>query len=224
MTYTKRVICLAASRKKGQHCFAGKDTFSNEWNRPVTNHGEHEVSTAEGTTTEGKLASIGDILDITFLKHDPFHFQHENHLIDSASRWTNVGRATYAELEALVDEPPSLWDEGSSSWGNQNNRVPEQSANAQNHSLWLIRPTTLSVSVEVKGGSFSDANKRIVKGHFTYAGTEYTMQVTDPIIEARMLSGADRTEAIGEAILCVSLGGAFNGYAYKLIAAVIEPY
>jgi len=224
MGYVKGIICLAASRKRNQYCFAGKEVSTGMWVRPVTNHGEHEVSAAEGTVSGGGLAKVGDILDIAFTRHEPFHFQHENYLIQTGDRWRKTGTASYATMESLLDHPGTLWENDGQSWGYENNRVTEAHANAQNCSLWLIRPSDLTVSVDRKGGDYDDAGKRLVKGHFTFEEIEYSLQVTDPIIESRMLIGVNRTETIPNALLCVSLAGAFKGYAYKLIAAIIEPH
>jgi hypothetical protein len=223
MPYTRRIVCLAASRKRSAYCFAGKDTASGAWVRPVTTHGEHEVSAAEGTNTIGQLTRVADIIDVDLLRHDPFHFQHENHLIDG-SRWRKAGTASYADLLGLVDAPETLWTNGHQSWGYLNNRVPEIAANAQDRSLWLIQPTDLTISVAPKGGMFDDANHRIVTGNFVYGDIEYTMQITDPLVENRMRAGPDRTEALPDGLISVSLAGAYKGYAYKLIAAVIEPF
>lgn len=224
MPYVGRMLCLAASRKKGAYCFAGKNPQSRAWIRPVTSHGEHEVSALEATNTAGELTKVGDVLDIAYVMHQPFHFQTENHLIVENQRWNKVGEATWAAVQELLDEPPTLWELGSNSWGYGSNRVLEPLANLHNRSLFLIRPSRLSVSIGRKGGDYANANKRLVKAHFRYRGADYTLQVTDPIIEARMLAGADRTEEIPDAALCVSLGGAFHGYAYKLVAAVITPF
>jgi len=222
MAYDITIICLAASRKKGSYCYAGKDVEDSEWVRPVTNHGEHEVSAAEATNDSGKITAVGDIVRIAFEKHDPFHFQHENHLMLPQQRWVKVDEAVPAELVKWLDDPNTLWASGGSSWGYRNNRVSEAVANEYQNSLYLIRPDGLSISVGRKGGDYADANKRLVKAHFRYNGVAYTLQVTDPAIEAAMWAGIDRTIEMPNALLCVSLGGAYLGHAYKLVATVIS--
>jgi hypothetical protein len=47
--------------------------------------------------------------------------------------------------------------------------------------------------------------------------------VTDPKVTGELLKGEDGETEIKEALLCVSLGEAFHGYAYKLVAAIIAP-
>jgi hypothetical protein len=218
---SRTIICLAASRKKGALCYAGKDTRTGDWIRPVSTHGEHEVSPAHAINTDGKLTAVGDVVEIKFVKHDPFHFQHENYLFDEQERWRKTGEEPTRRLAELVDSPGSLWGVGSSSWGYANNRVPEDEANNQNVSLYLIRVPRVRISVGRKGGDYADANKRLVKASFQYSGIPYTLQITDPVVERRMWAGDDRTESVDNVLLCVSLGGAFHGYAYKLVATII---
>jgi hypothetical protein len=48
----------------------------------------------------------------------------------------------------------------------------------------------------------------------------YYLSVTDPVVERQYLAGKDGEFAVGHAILCVSLGEPYQGFAYKLIAGV----
>lgn len=47
--------------------------------------------------------------------------------------------------------------------------------------------------------------------------------VTDPFIRDRYRSQLGRHPLGNDALLCVSLGEVFEGYAYKLVAAIIAP-
>ena len=69
MSYTKTILCLAASRKHGDYCFAGKDVNTGEWIRPVSNRPDEEISFAECTMPTGIQAGLLDILEIPFLKN-----------------------------------------------------------------------------------------------------------------------------------------------------------
>lgn len=60
-----------------------------------------------------------------------------------------------------------------------------------------------------------------MSGKFTYRGTTYRMDVTDPAIERMYLSQADGHYDIAKPVLCVSLGDPYQGYFYKLVAAVL---
>ena len=51
----------------------------------------------------------------------------------------------------------------------------------------------------------------------------YSLTVTDCIVEAQYLKMPDGLYPIGNALLCISLSEPFNGYTFKLAAAVITP-
>jgi hypothetical protein len=165
-----------------------------------------------------------DIVEIPFQRHVPHRYQSENHLIDRSQRWGQRGKASWAQAEAALDgldEP--LWPNQDASWEFRYNRVDPKALAAIDNSLRLIRPQSLRISVGRRGGMFQNANKRIIKAYLSFAGTDYTLQVTDPQIEARFYAGPDRVEDMTGCILCISLSEIFEGYAYKLVAAVIEP-
>ena len=64
---------------------------------------------------------------------------------------------------------------------------------------------------------------RCKTGFWQANGVRYRLAVTDPIVESKYLAGNDGTYDVGNAILCISLGEPYKGYAYKLIAGVIVP-
>ena len=64
--------------------------------------------------------------------------------------------------------------------------------------------------------------KRRVQGQFVHGGVQYWLWVTDPIYERRYLALPNGTRHLGECCLTISLGEPFEGYAYKLIAAIME--
>jgi len=85
-------------------------------------------------------------------------------------------------------------------------------------SLYLIRPDgfTLIVSAALDGG-------KKVRARFTYHDASYLLSVTDPVIErAYLLEDHGEYTLTDKALyLTVSLGEPFDGYCYKLVAAVI---
>lgn len=55
-----------------------------------------------------------------------------------------------------------------------------------------------------------------------FGGTYYSLPVTDATYERRFLARRDGVYDISECCLSVSLGEAYGGFVYKLIAAVGE--
>jgi hypothetical protein len=107
-----------------------------------------------------------------------------------------------------------------------NDRVAVEATAALGSSLKLISVTALTIRVATEGAAFGNG-KRKVRGRFSLNGSRYWLTVTDPAIERRYLHLAgdndDATFAVGRAILSISLGEPYMGYAYKLIAGVILP-
>lgn len=223
MSYTKEVICLAASRKHSGYCFAGKDIKTGEWIRPVSDRPDEEISDEECALSDGAKAELLDILEIPLIKEKPLSYQTENHLIDPSNKWKKIGRGTWKQVDDAIDDHRGpLWLNQGASWGYTNNRVAESGTKILASSLILIRPEKISISVGPKGGLY-DRKKRIVKANFSHDKCNYVLAVTDSDVEERFSSGKDRTEYITDSVLCIRLGEIYRGHAYKLVAAVIEP-
>ena len=62
-----------------------------------------------------------------------------------------------------------------------------------------------------------------MQGRFQYNGVDYWLRVTDPSYERQYRQQLDGDYQVGDAFLTISLGEPFQGYAYKLIAAIIQP-
>lgn len=224
MPYTRTILCLAKSDKHNEYCFAGKDIRTGEWIRPVSNRADEAISHAECTLATGVPATMLDIVEIPFLRATPQRHQRENHLIDATRRWTKRGAGTWRQVQDLLDKHQGpLWLNDSASRGYSRNRVAEAALDRVENSLILLRPERLSISIEIKGGIYQDANRRLVKARFTHSDVEYVLAVTDPVVKTRFQLGPDRVEEMADAVVCVSLGEVHRGEAYKLVAAVLAP-
>ncbi len=84
--YQYKIVCLANSRKPPSgRCIAGKLWDAGKagvWLRPVSARASHEVSEAERRYPDGHLARLLDIVTVPLIQAKPFHFQHENHVLD----------------------------------------------------------------------------------------------------------------------------------------------
>jgi hypothetical protein len=226
MTYMKRIICLANSRKISGRCIAGKEIAGNGfggWIRPVSSRPAGELSEYDRHYQNGVDPKLLDIIDIQMTQHTPHGFQTENHVIDENTYWGLVRTATPAELAGAIDNVPGvLWNNDSSSGNGLHDRVSEAAAAQLQGSLLLINVRKLTISIAVEGAAFGNA-KRKVRGSFVLNNVPYMLSITDPIVEREYLKKPDGEYVAGPATLCVSLGETWQGYAYKLIAGVFFP-
>ena len=225
MSTTKRIVCLANSRKLSGRCVAGKtmeNSTPGSWIRPVSDRQHEEVSYSERQYQDGSDPSLLDIIDIPVLIARPKDYQRENYLLDAAQYWEQAGKLAWDDLAQLVDDVPKLWSNGDSTYHGCNDRVELELAKTFDYSLAFIHVDEISIRVFAPGLAFNNAKRR-VQGEFSHNGVLYRLWVTDPIIEKRYLAGEDGEFSLGEAYLTISLGEPKGNECYKLVAAIITP-
>ena len=225
MGYTKTILCLANSRKPPDgRCIAGRElngTGFDTWIRPVSARPTRELSLRERRYHDGGDPSLLDVISIEMTGPQPWNHQQENHLIDVSRRWVKRGAMTWQGLQSAVEDVVGpLWLNGNSSYHGQNDRVAEDRIGEFTRSLYLIRTQRLRLVVATEDDL---PPRRRVRAQFEYCGHFYRLPVTDPFIEDSLLARDDVEIRVSEAILCVSLGEPFHGFAYKLAAAVMTP-
>jgi hypothetical protein len=220
----KRILCLANSRKLSGRCIAGREIVNGEpgaWVRPVSDREHQEVSWEERHYENGSDPAVLDVIDVPLIETQPHEFQQENWLLDSRFYWRNERRLNWSGLQAFVESGGPLWMNGQSSGNGLNDRIELYLANRLRSSLRLIRVDSLMIEVSRPGEAFGN-RKRRVQAQFEHAETSYWLWVTDPVYEHRYKALPDGRHDLGEACLTISLGEPYGGYAYKLIAAIIE--
>ena len=223
---TKRIVCLANSRKLGGCCIAGKELLAGgspgPWVRPVSAREHEEVSLPESRCTDGSIPRVLDVIEVPVLGGKPRDYQQENWLLDPKCKWEKESSLPFDRLRQWADETDALWINGISTYQGLNDQVPEQQAETFRHSLLLIPVEDLALRVFAPGAEYGNSQKR-VNGHFTYNDTEYRLRMTDNDYEYNYLQRPAGLYPIGRCFLTISLGEPYNGFAYKLIAAIIEP-
>ncbi len=241
----KRIVCLANSRKDGGRCIAGKELMADGrpggWVRPVSDRADAAVNARERQyaagsgdgSPDGAEPRVLDVLDVPLRRARPQGHQQENWLLDPERRWRLVDRLRPEVLDRLADPAGPLWINGFSTHHGQNDRLPvaypQSSRGAQSprnvqsprSSLRLARVDALELDVIQPRAAQGDFRRRI-KGRFWHAGAAYRLWVTAPEYEETYLNRPNNTYTLGPCYLTVSLGEPYQGYAYKLIAAIIE--
>jgi hypothetical protein len=197
------------------------------WIRPVSGRSSAELSEVDRQIQNGGDPAVCDVILVPMRSVSQHPYQTENHLIDDGFYWSKVNELAFAELLPLIDNVVGpLWENLSSSTSGLNDRVDEARAAISVHafggSLCLIRAKDLVISVAVEGAAFNNA-KRKVRGEFSHSGYNYRFAVTDPKIERAYLAQNDGSYDVGDSLLCIRLGDAYSGFAYKLIAAILVP-
>ncbi len=221
MTVSKRIVCLANSRKLGGRCVAGKEftgDLPGPWIRPVSAREHGELYLPDRQYDDGKDPSILDIMDVPLAEAQPKSYQQENWMLASQQPWRRIGSATWSELHRFIDAVVPLWGNYQSTAKGLNDEVPLRLAAGLTSSLQLISVQDVVLSV------IADRGRKRVQGKFRHAGTDYWLWVTDPRYEEPYKRKPDGNYSIGDCALTISLSEPFaeQNACYKLIAAIIQ--
>ena len=227
MSYTKTIVCLANSRKLTGRCVAGKEWDGRSpgaWCRPVSARERGELTAERWYARTWRDPRLLDLIEVCLLGPRPSGCQVENHLVDTSVHWRFLGRLSARQLDLGLDKPTGpLWVNCGSTSGGCNDRVPAEIGDRQPNSLMLVQPERLTITIGLEGAG--ETLRRRVRGHFSLAGFEYALSITDPLLEAEMRPQADGASAeLQKPILCISLSEKFpaQNACYKLIAGVMR--
>ena len=227
MRNSKRIVCLANSRKLAGRSIAGREWDGEQvgdWIRPVSKREGQDVSEYERQYEDGSDPRVLDVIDVPIVKpvvRATESWQTENWLLDEEWYWRKAGRVSWLDLPAFVDDERPLWLDGFRTHQGRNDRVPLSEMARVEGSLRLVEVDELTLAVFAPGEAFGN-RKRRVQGCFRHAGQDYALWVTDPACERHYLAKLDGDYRLERCFLTISLGEPYDGYCYKLIAAVIE--
>lgn len=219
MGITKRIVCLANSRKHSGRCVAGRELIRGRpgaWVRPVSSRQKEEVSMSECHYEDESNPCVLDIIDVPLLNPRSNGHQKENWLLDSDYYWAKAGKYPWSSMDRLTDKDGTLWRNGYKTYNGLNDRIPLDMVANETSSLKLIFMENLQIKV------FQYYNRPKVQAWFWFAGANYALQITDPVIEREYETREDGEYRLRNCYLTISLGEPFNGYCYKLVAAVIR--
>ncbi|MCG2777198.1 MAG: DNA helicase RecQ [Desulfobacterales bacterium] len=219
--FYKQIICLANSRKYSGCCIAGKEAAegqTGEWIRPVGQMETGELSLRDISFRDGGIPELLDIISFPLTRHSPHSYQSENYIIDDR-QWVKKGKLSISDLPGLCDDVQSLWINGHHSHNGLNDRIPLNIAEETVlSSLVLVKPRNLRITVD-EGPNLL----KKIRAKFNLNGVKYWLSVTDPLIEKKYFNKDIGEYTITEenVYLTVSIGEPYEGYCYKLVAAII---
>jgi len=193
------------------------------WIRPISSIGHGELF-SERFYKDGGDPQLLDVIELSLLEGKPNGCHVEDFLVDPSKKWRREGSLPFDKLLPYVSKAVGpLWFNGSSTSNGENDSIPAREAEKLSHSLMLIRPKHLTLTSTREG--WAGRVKRKVRGSFSWGRYNYTLSVTDPVIEnelGRYNEGESRE--VDDPILCLSVGEKFDqqNAHYKLIAGVIE--
>ena len=224
MTDSKRIACLANSRKLTGRCVAGREIKGRKggkWIRPVSSRPGREVDEYERQYEDGSDPCVLDIIRIPVKEPIPEAWQTENWLLHPEYYWKKEGTWSWFDLPALLDPVAPLWIDGYHTFHGSDDKVPEESMRLVSSSLRLIHAERIELAVFSPSEAFGN-RKRRVQAQFRHAGIDYALWVTDPAYERKYLAKLNGEYHIRECYLTISLGEPYQGACYKLVAAIIE--
>ena len=108
---TKRVDCLANSRKLHGRCIAGRELVADRpeaWVRPVSAREHQEVSKYERQYQDSSDPKLLDVVDVPLLEHLPKDYQQENWLLDPEYYWTKVDMCSWEDFSLGLRLDPAV--------------------------------------------------------------------------------------------------------------------
>lgn len=207
---------------------AGREVVASgagSWIRPVSARPGEEVSEEERQYDDGRDPKVLDVIDVPLLEHRPHACRTENWLLDPDYYWRRVRRADWNEALTYIEDPPTLWINGSSTYHGLHDEILQADADALPRLLYLICVPRVELTVLAPSAAYGNPKRR-VQARFDHRAVQYRLRVTDPDIERDFLGKPDGSYALGESCLTISLAEPFETkgqyYRYKLVAAIIE--
>ncbi|HEX6456636.1 MAG TPA: hypothetical protein VF009_08985 [Solirubrobacterales bacterium] len=216
----EEILVLASSKKLGGRCVAGI-TRSGEWVRPVSGE-SHGLFKAE-CEVEGRWPELLDVVRFGYAERLADPAQPENVLIDGSPwelRKELAREGAYERLAPFFSDGPTLL-------GNYGKAMSEEDATeGVEASLALIEPSNLSFLLRPPEDTYGKLKPRVT---FEFSSTRYELGLTDiPLEEAVRRAGVGEHSPLdlgvdigGPVLLTASLGETYEGWHYKLAAAVL---
>ena len=217
MTYSKELIILAKSIKKGGFCIAGKNLNNYEWVRPVK---DSPFSTNDlcNSLNHNYPIEVFSIVEMTFIRKNPKKYQPENEIVDMNLEWNYSGEFNIANLDDLIDGNETDFLDKI-----RNNRIPANLINKLNlkNSLQLIKITKSNgAKVIYQEVNYYGRDYYKPRFKFNYKGISYDLAMTVPNIQNSNSFILPRT--IENAYITIGIGEKYRRNHYILVVMLTE--
>jgi hypothetical protein len=209
------LLILANSRKLGGRCIAGIDLASKKWVRPVRRSDHGEISKEDCLISDGGVWRDIEVLDVVSAPiGEPIEAlgQPENRVLVEAD-WSLNGKIPISEAEQVLDlvceyEETLLYGTGRSVY------MQSVKSGRVSKSLTLIKV--------VEPTFYIDESPKKLRCCFQYSSNDYDLPVTDDSGWVSAAKVDPVSFSVGTWFFTVSLGEAYRGQMWKLIAAGIS--
>lgn len=217
----KYFICLANSYKHGGRCVAGIEISFNaegkpnivrnldgrpRWIRPISN--EVDGAIPNEIAQNIKLFSVIKLVDTVPTPNKP-------HVEDTKYSQMECRHGYFTNNDGLLKL--CLDNKHQNIFYFQGKAIRSEMVERLDYSLMFIHPE--------KAEAYIDENREKSKYRmrFTYYGSHYDFPITDPVFLESFKKSPDAYKELKDVYLTLSLGLAFEGFHFKLVAAVIFP-
>ena len=209
-----KLLVLANSYKLGNRCVAGIDLETGKWVRPVSQSPGGSIP--ENKTAVSKNGRLVPVLPLDVVEFEVGRSRatpHHPEDVEFMGAFTLAGNMTVAELRAKF---PEVVQEEGPIFGDYSDRISgsEILLRKGHQSLLLMYVSKLWFhhKLNIKGNEQN-------RGSWGYQKERVDLAITDPEFEQVRKSITSRV--IDGALVTVSVGENFDGFHYKLIAAVL---
>ena len=220
MVMDKYFICLANSYKYGGRCLAGIEIVFDaqrkpiivhhpdgrpRWIRPVSNTADGAITTEVANGIE--LFSLVKISDVVPCPNNP----HNEDVKYSKLQYQNGFFIKNDELLCLCID-----NKHQNVFYSSGKAVPATMIEVLDYSLMLIRLDKAQAYID------EEREKSKYRMKFSYYGTNYDFPITDPFFLDEFKKDPERFSDLQNVYLTLSLGMEFEGFHFKLVAAVLN--
>ncbi len=215
----KYFICLANSYKHGGRCLAGIEIAFNAdgkhyimrhddgrpiWVRPISNQPDGSIPTAIA-----QQIKLFDVVKMT----DAVPCPDKAHVEDTKYATLDCNQGHYTLSDALLKL--CIDSKHQNVFYFRGKAIPAKMVDRLDYSLMLIKPEEAHAYID------EDREKSKYRMKFTYYGSHYDFPITDPVFLEAFKKEPELYANLQGVYLTLSLGLEFEGFHFKLVAAVI---